>query len=302
MNVPQGDPYHAYATCSAAAGAIINRLNQLHPGHPLVQEWFYRRSHHLKHQLDKQLGGPNPEDYNLLRVYCNAFSKIIFAGVFHEQNLMLRVILEKGIHEEEWQRFPKERAIFAHCQFVTPSIGSKYAIIDIFQEPSFRDITARLPRYLGVLLHMMTQAYLSMFAMQPCKLFHHGMGTTGHGLPWMRHSQAIEYFCKEVLSLSVSLDRLNSLKKELLANGLHEDQIPFDYLFLVDKVEINKVEIANFLKAHRALKAPANNEKVANNRGVVSSEPVVDNDAVVGNEAVADNADAGRACKRARVN
>jgi hypothetical protein len=66
-----------------------------------------------------------------------------------------------------------------------------------------------------------------------------------------------------------------------LTNGLPEDQIPFDYLFPVDKVEINKVEIANFLKAHRALKAPANNEKVANNRGVVSSELVVGNEGAV---------------------
>jgi hypothetical protein len=33
----------------------------------------------------------------------------------------------------------------------------------------------------------------------------------------------------------------------------------------------------------------------------VNNEAAVDNDAVVGNEAVADNADAGRARKRARV-
>jgi hypothetical protein len=135
----------------------------------------------------------------------------------------------------------------------------------------------------------------------------------------MRLSQAIEYFCKEVLSLSVSLDRLNSLKKndELLANGLPEDHIPFDCLCPVDKVEINKVEIANFLKARRALKDPANNERLANNRGVLGSESVVDNESdvkalegngeVVNNEAaidieaVADSADAGRARKRARV-
>ena len=230
MNNSPAGPYHVHATCAAAADVIVNRLNGIRVDHLLVQEWFAAQAHDLNYQLYKPWGTRTAEDIFLLRLYFNAFSKIIFGDSLNLQNCHLRVCFKQGIHESQWHKSVKVKKLQGSSQLMVPENGVQLAVINIYElSVGPNNLARRLSEYLGILLHEMAHSYLQLFVLNQVGSFQ-GQGAKGHGLPWMRITGAIELFCSGVLGLPLKLGRSLSFALELVANGIPDEQVPFDTL------------------------------------------------------------------------
>ncbi|KAE8442410.1 hypothetical protein EG329_003368 [Mollisiaceae sp. DMI_Dod_QoI] len=143
-----------------------------------------------------------PEDDKII-AYVNLFNKLIFQGT-----LGGRVALELESESHYYKRA------------ITKVIDG-FAIITIWSQDWIRDPKERLQRYLGIVLHEMTHAFLRIYGCPDCRSRPDWQGKSGHGHAWQDLILAIQESVEDpgFLGLDLALNRLGSLQIELCRGG-----------------------------------------------------------------------------------
>ncbi len=227
---------HTYDT---AVKDLLNNLRNIRRDgemNSLLLRWFERKADVLK---DALFFFEVPENPRVLRRYFNWFSKLFFGGNLTLGNCKLRIIMAQGEDKAEWEQEHEAKGVLGYCRLVTTRRGRRRAHIIIYQDFELKDDpVAQLRNYLGTLAHEMLHAYLGML---PCECREcltepsiSGWGYSGHGLPWMRASGALQRFCRETLKLAISLGRTESVAEELFESNKSTKDIPLAELDLND--------------------------------------------------------------------
>lgn len=252
----------------------LQHLNKDPRQSPAIDKWFDV----MAAKFDMTCRGQvSPEDPGNLREYFNLLSHILFDGTLTLQHCPIRMVWSV---EEKWKR--PGNSLLASCtdqQLLRdenvpfsgkgrPSPGNIQAPITIYENVDEKDPLKRLCYYLGLLIHEMVHAVLSIF---PCKCdicFRPGIyqdGETGHGIPWLMLSYVIETFCKVRLGLpSLDLERMFSAVREL-----HENQLDFEALQLYE-LGLDEQYIEEYLEWMRS--PPAPDQKMSDGISDVNSD------------------------------
>jgi hypothetical protein len=168
-----------------------------------------------------------PEHPCLLVRYMHDFWKIFFAGDQCVKNFEVRMVMAEGDFKEEWKsKYPTR---WGETLVHRSRNGYIRVEINIFEAVQRADHQEQLEQYLSVLLHEMLHGFLD-FEPCPCAECAKGpslsaRGLTGHGLPFMEVSEAMEQFCEEVLDLPLDLHRHQSMAYELREGGLSSKDV-----------------------------------------------------------------------------